>query len=175
MSYCVLPLCSETVRKHVNDDDELIRSILFHGPEGCGKTSMAQAAAFMANALFINMSPRLLRNKFDDPVEATKLLHMIFTVAKDPSFAPVVIYIDECEHIFAKKKDQSSEFMQLLKDILIYKNQGLTRQDRVIIIGSTSKPDLADFNTLKWKGNTGKPAKQGMHTFLYLSMHCCKT
>jgi len=161
MTYCVLPLCSEEVRKQIADE-EIVRSILFYGPDGCGKASMAQAAASMANALFINMSPTLLANKFQDPVEATKLVHMIFAVAKDPSYAPVIIYLDECERIFAKKKDQSSEFIQFLKDLILYKNQGLTRENRVILIGCTSKPELADYNSLMWKGNIGKPAKQGM-------------
>jgi SpoVK/Ycf46/Vps4 family AAA+-type ATPase len=123
---------------------------------------MSLAVASMANAMVINMSPNQLNSYIDKPVEATKLVHMIFSVAMDPSYAPVVILIDECEKIFAKKKKgQSSGLTIFLKDLLTYKNQALTKQDRVIIIGCTSSPELADISILKWKGNMGKPYKQG--------------
>ena len=160
MSYCILPLCSENVRKQIHDDD-IVRSILFYGPEGCGKASMAEATASMANALLISISSAILRDIVNDSEDATKFVHMIVMVAKDPSFAPVIIYIDQCEEFFAKKDDQMSASALFMKDLIIYKNQALTRDDRVVIIGSTSKPDSADFKTLKWTGNTGKPSKQG--------------
>jgi ATP-dependent 26S proteasome regulatory subunit len=161
MCYCILPLFSQAIRSRIHNDD-IIRSILFYGPEGCGKASMSLAVASMANAMVINMSPNQLNSYIDKPVEATKLVHMIFSVAMDPSYAPVVILIDECEKIFAKKKKgQSSGLTIFLKDLLTYKNQALTKQDRVIIIGCTSSPELADISILKWKGNMGKPYKQG--------------
>lgn len=45
----------------------------------------------------INLSPRRLKGLFPGKTGPTKLLHMVFKVAKDPSMAPVVIYIDECD------------------------------------------------------------------------------
>ena len=45
----------------------------------------------------INLSPSRLKGLFPGKTGPTKLLHIAFTVARDPSMAPVVIYIDECD------------------------------------------------------------------------------
>lgn len=46
----------------------------------------------------------------------TKLIHMIMTVARDPTMQPVVIYIDECEQFFVtskKDKDGCNRFKKV--------------------------------------------------------------
>lgn len=48
-----------------------------------------------AGALFFNLSPSNLEGKFTDKGGAAMLLHMVFTVAKEPVMGPAVIYIDE--------------------------------------------------------------------------------
>jgi len=58
-----------------------------------------------------------------------------------------------------------------MKDILIYKNQYLSKGDRVILIGSTRNPEKADLKSLKWKGANGKAEKQGcFEQFVYMSV-----
>lgn len=90
---------------------------------------------------------------------------MAFSVAKDPKFAPAVIYLDDCEIYFQsskKKKKKSHAALKLQKDLLIYKNQCLSPKDRVLVIGCSRCPWDADTKTMKWKGPTGgKPEKQG--------------
>jgi predicted P-loop ATPase len=87
----------------------------------------------------------------------TKLIHMVFSIAKNSSNAPVVIFLNECEKFFQSTKNKKSVFQ---KDLLIYKNQGIAKE-RVIIIGSSDCPWNADLKLLKWKGISGKPEKQG--------------
>ncbi len=48
-----------------------------------------------AGALFFNLSPANVEGKFTDKGGAAKLLHMVFTVAREPVMGPSVIYIDE--------------------------------------------------------------------------------
>jgi len=80
---------------------------------------------------------------------------MVFKVAKDPSMAPAVIYIDECEKILAgggkKKKGDNDGPGRFAKDLIKYADIALLPEDRVIIIGATSKPwdgALAQFKSL---------------------------
>jgi hypothetical protein len=52
-------------------------------------------ARILAGALFFNLSPANVEGKFTDKGGAAKLLHMVFTVAREPIMGPSVIYIDE--------------------------------------------------------------------------------
>ena len=53
--------------------------------------------------------------------------------------APVVIYIDDVEHLFvsSKKSDSAGRFK---KDLITYKKWLDERKDRVVIIGNLSDP-----------------------------------
>eukprot|EP01082_Thalassiosira_pseudonana_P015052 g13348.t1 g13348 contig8:459114-460067(+) len=166
MDYGVLALGSETIRTSMQDDEH-VRSILFHGPMGSGKTLMAQAIASETGALFINLSPSTIDNAFRGKEGATKLVHMAFTVAKVKQYAPVVIYIDNCHEFFMGKSkkgassDVNTDMQRFQKDLLIYKNQALKKEDRVLVIGCTNVPEKGDAKLLRWRGPTGKPEKQG--------------
>lgn len=166
---CILPLCCQSIRDYMVEGQN-IRSILLYGPEGNGKTALVQAVASELGAMFMNLSK--IDSIFNGKNGATKLIHIAFTVARDPFYTPVVIYIDKCERFFKakKKKKNSNGPERFLKDLLIYKNQSLKLNDRVIIIGCTNTPWEADFNSLRWKGKGGKPEKQGFfEKFLFIN------
>uniref|UniRef100_A0A7S0AWZ5 ATPase AAA-type core domain-containing protein n=1 Tax=Minutocellus polymorphus TaxID=265543 RepID=A0A7S0AWZ5_9STRA len=126
---------------------------------------MMKAVANQLGALLITLSPEMIKDHFLDKIEATRLIHMIFTVARDDRFGPVLLNIDECEQFFqsstGKQVDRSGP-VRFQKDLLIYKNQAIEKKDRVIIIGTTAHPELLDPKTIKYKGPGGKPEKQGM-------------
>ena len=173
MDYCVLPMGSERIKSRIQESEN-IRSLLFYGPSGSGKTLMAQAIASDIGALFINLSSSTIGNSFGGKEGATKLCHMVFTIAKEKAYSPVVIYLDDCHEFFLGKSkrggdsDINTEMLRFQKDLLIYKNQALKKEDRVIVIGCTNMPDKGDAKLLKWKGPTGKPEKQGFfERFLY--------
>ncbi|CAN0065692.1 unnamed protein product [Scytosiphon promiscuus] len=122
---------------------------MLYGPGGAGKTMMVEAIASELGALVINLSPSRLKGLFPGKTGPTKALHMAFEVARDASMAPVVIYIDECDQMFAaggkKGKGGDKEGAgRFKKDIITYKNQALQPEDRVIIVGCTSKPEAGD-------------------------------
>lgn len=170
IEYCVLPLGSTDIMKLLNENQR-IRSILLYGCEKSGKSMIVQAIANHTKALLINLSPSKIPEKYlTEKHGTTKLVHMIFTVAKDPKFSPVIIYLDECEIYLqsSKKKKKANAALKLQKDLLIYKNQALSYDDRVLVIGCSRKPFDGEMKTLKWKGGSGKPEKQGTCDI------CCK-
>jgi ATP-dependent 26S proteasome regulatory subunit len=130
---------------------------------------MTEVVASEVGALVIHLSTTSIGNKFEDGNDATKLIHMVFTVAKEESLSPVIIYLDDCHEFFvgkAKKKGGGSEAINMTmkrfqKDLLIYKNQYLTKEDRVLVIGCTNMPEAGDMKLMKWKGSGGKAEKQG--------------
>jgi hypothetical protein len=83
--YAVLPLGSTNIKKNL-DPINNVRSMLLYGPAGSGKTMMAQAVANELGAMFINLSPeRLKAVGVEGGKGPLKLIHMAFTVAKDPT------------------------------------------------------------------------------------------
>ena len=154
--YAILPLGSDAVRaqvwKHCADDGvKLPRSILLYGARGTGKSMLVEAVAQATGALLFNLSPRNLEGKFTEKGGATKLLHMVFTVAKDPAMGPAVIYIDEADKICAntgKKKTVSEGPARFKKDLVTY-IQNLAAADAVVVIGCTSAPWDGDDASLR--------------------------
>ncbi|CAM9258073.1 unnamed protein product, partial [Phaeothamnion confervicola] len=153
--YCILPVGSRALKESIKPEHQ-IKSVLLYGPSGSGKTSMVEAVAHETGALLLNLSPSRVRGLFPGKGGATKLVHMALAVARDKAMAPVVIYIDECEQVFAagsggkksKAADKDSP-ARLKKDLMLYKTQALLPEDRVIIIGCTSRPDAADPKDLR--------------------------
>ena len=170
MDYCLLPLGSKSIKSNIHDDEN-IRSILFYGPEGSGKTHMVQTIASEIGAMLINLSSSSIGSSFGGKEGATRLIHMAFTVAKQKEYAPVIIYLDQCHEFFMGKKKSkrggggganvNAEMQRFQRDLLVYKNQALNKEDRVIVIGTTNRPEVGDTKLLRWKGSSGKPEKQG--------------
>jgi len=100
----------------------------------------------------LNLSPSNLTGKFAGKTGPTKLMHMAFAVARDPSMAPAVIYIDECDQILAKgaggkkKKGAGTDegAARFKKDLLTYAQNALSPEHRVIIVGCSSEPQAGD-------------------------------
>jgi IQ and AAA domain-containing protein len=117
---------------------------MLFGPHGSGKSMLVNAVAAEAGAFLFNLTPRNTAGQFVGKPNVTKMLHMVFKVAK--ANPPSIIYIDNIEMVFAKKvpKDDLSDPKRIKKDLL--KNlKGLSAEDRVILMGTSFKP---------WDGDT---------------------
>jgi len=146
--YCILPNGSPDIKKATKT---LIKSVMLYGPCGSGKTHAVEAVAHELGALLIHLSPSKLKGLFSGKQGPTKLVHMVMTVARDPTMQPVVIYIDECEQFFTggkKNKDKEGP-SRFKKDLLLYKNQALDNEHRVVIIGTTNAPENGDVKDMK--------------------------
>ncbi|GAB9473630.1 Dynein regulatory complex protein 11 [Globisporangium polare] len=143
--YAILPLGSLVVRSKTPH----VRSIMLYGPKGSGKTMLVSAIANETGALVLNLSPANLVGKFTGKTGPTKLVHMAFLLAKVASLQPVLIYIDECEQVFAggggkKSKASSDGPSRFKKDLLTYLKSAMDPLDRVLIVGTTSDPGAGE-------------------------------
>lgn len=147
--YIIFPLGSALVRNRL---PEHVRSFLFYGPAGTGKTQVVRAIASETNSVVFDLSPI---NLLGDPPkfpgkESDKLIAMVFVVAKE--FQPALIYIDEAEKVWpAKKKKKKgqkkkSKAEMLLEPVRLKKTLGkwrtkwVTDETRITIVACTSEP-----------------------------------
>uniref|UniRef100_A0A7S3NHP5 AAA+ ATPase domain-containing protein n=1 Tax=Aureoumbra lagunensis TaxID=44058 RepID=A0A7S3NHP5_9STRA len=165
--YCILPLGSSTIKSAISNEFD-VKSIMLYGPSGAGKTMMAEAIATELGALLINISPSRIKaaTQFSGKTGPVRLIHMICALAKDPNFAPIVVYIDQCEQFFggadsnnaengglAKKNvknidKEGTNPARFKKDLILYKN-ALEKHDRIIFIGVTSAPEKGETKEYK--------------------------
>jgi len=97
----IIPLTCLVVRNRQSSlgRKEITKSVLFYGPYGTGKYSMAKAIAYHSGAFFIDFSPYIeevyqnisgqKKNEFN------KIIFKVFKAARD--FGPSIVYIDNVE------------------------------------------------------------------------------
>ena len=143
--YCILPLGFIPKPESDEEDAELVQAVpsvstvLLYGPSGSGKTTLVNMVASEAGANLFNLSAKNTAGQFVGKANVTKMVHMVFKVAK--ATAPSIIYIDNFELIFAKKipKEDQTDPKRIRKDLLKqFKN--LSPADRVVVMACSSKP-----------------------------------
>ena len=84
---------------------EQVRSYLFYGPAGTGKTQVVRAIATETRSILYDLSPLSIEGVFNNPrSEGDKMVAMVMIAAKE--FQPGLIYIDECEKVFPAAKSK---------------------------------------------------------------------
>ena len=154
--YIIFPLGSKLVRERI---PEHVRSFLFYGPTGTGKTQVVRAIATETKSLVFDISPSNIEGKFSDNKDTTaKMIAMVFVVAKE--YMPSVIYIDEAEKIWpakkkkkkgqkkAKKNDMSDP-KRIQKALTKWRTKWITDQTRITIVACSSEPHDGNKKKLK--------------------------
>ena len=149
--YIIFPLGSGLVRRRF---PEHVRTFLFYGPSGTGKSLMVRAIATETRSVVFDISPLSIEGVFcNERKDSEKMIAMVLTAAKE--YAPALVYIDECEKIWpakktkkgkkarkaAKKKGGDLKNPTRIKKVLTkWKGKWITEDTRITVIGCTSEP-----------------------------------
>ncbi|XP_040858490.1 IQ and AAA domain-containing protein 1-like [Ochotona curzoniae] len=142
--YAVLRLGSQDIHSMA----PLIRSLLLVGPSGMGKKMLVKAVCTETGANLFDLSPNNLQGKSTTKNGIQMIVHMVFKVAR--LLQPSVIWIGDAEKNFYKKvpkEDRKLDPKRIKKD-LTKAVRLLAPGDRVMLIGTTSRPQLADLKGL---------------------------
>jgi len=117
------------------------RGILLKGPPGTGKSITACAFAESSGAHFIKLSASDIKSKWIG--ESGGKVKDIWDEAR--SNVPSIIFIDECEGVFAKRGSENSDAMtnEMVQNFLTQWD-GISQGSRVLIIGATNRADILD-------------------------------
>jgi len=79
--YIIFPLGSALVRNRI---PEHVRSFLFYGPTGTGKTQIVRAIATETKSLVFDLSPCNIDGQFNgSKADTEKMIAMVMVVAKE--------------------------------------------------------------------------------------------
>ena len=120
------------------------KGYIFYGPPGNGKTSIARAIAYQANAKFISVSaPEFMKSYIG---EGEKYVREIFKKAR--ANAPCIIFIDEIDCI-AKERGKggnstAAQSSERLVSQLLAELDGFNPLEGVTVIAATNFKDVLD-------------------------------
>lgn len=116
------------------------KGALIFGPAGCGKTTLARAAAYESGAHVEIISGSEITSKKSG--EAEEALRAKFAAAE--ARAPAVIFIDEIESVGKKRDKASSENDKRVTSQLLTLMDGLRPSSGVVVLAATSRPNDLD-------------------------------
>jgi len=115
------------------------KGVLLYGPPGTGKTLLAKAVANECGAKFYTINGPEIMSKYYGESEAR--IREIFEEARKN--APAIIYIDEIDAI-APKRGETGEVERRVVAQLLTLMDGLSEDERVVVLASTNRPDDID-------------------------------
>ena len=118
----------------------LPKGILFNGPPGTGKTTIAKAVATMAGLNFFVLRANEIVSKWVG--ESEKNLTKLFETAQ--KHAPAVIFVDEIDSLGKKRSASSASHNDNLLNHLLQLIDGVLKADGIYVIGATNRADLVD-------------------------------
>ena len=158
--YIIFPLGSEIVRNRI---PEHVRSFVFFGPEGTGKTLVVRACVSETNSVLFDISPDNIKGKYQLKKEEEKLCALVMVTAKH--YQPSIVYIDDCHDVFPQKKkgkkgkkgkgkkNDPNNAARIKKPLIKWRTKWIDDKTRITIIGCTSSdfsPLFREF--LRWTG-----------------------
>lgn len=121
------------------------RGLLLAGPPGTGKTLIAKALASECQAHFCFINGPEVLSKWHGESEAN--LRRVFDEAR--ALQPSVILIDEIDSIAPERARVTHNFEAVLVSQLLALMDGLFDRGRVVVVGTTNRPENVDSALLR--------------------------
>lgn len=127
--------------------------VLLAGPPGTGKTHLAKAVANENEAAFYHVGGPEVKSKFVG--DAEQRIRALFAAARENS--PSVVFFDEIDSIGRQRDyEGNSSHEGSLVTQLLAELDGMRKNDGVIVMGATNKPDSVD-DALRRPGRLSEP------------------
>jgi SpoVK/Ycf46/Vps4 family AAA+-type ATPase len=117
------------------------RAVLFEGPPGTGKTTMARVMASASNLPLVYVPLESIMSKWVGDSE--KRLDTIFDLAG--TLGKSIVFLDEID-AFAGSRDKGDmpEYTRRILSVMLRQMQGLVDTSGVVVIGATNRKDDLD-------------------------------
>ncbi|KAL9645938.1 hypothetical protein ABK040_001046 [Willaertia magna] len=140
-------ICKQVVltmsSKSVHQQSPHLKSMLFVGQKGTGKTMLVHAMAHELGATLIDMSSSIVNNTHKEPSETNLLIGKIFRVAKD--MQPAIVYMDEFDCVVrGKTKNKTKPNLKRYRKPLLAQIKALLPGERILFVGNCREPWDAD-------------------------------
>ncbi len=118
-----------------------IGKLLFVGPPGTGKTSVARALASKLGLPFVEVKLSMITSQYLG--ETAKNVEKTFEVAK--RLAPCILFIDEFDFVAkTRASDEHAAIKRAVNTLLKSIDEVSLIEDEVLLIGATNHPDQLD-------------------------------